>query len=82
VELGEADLLVGAAGGARSRASSHGVLRPTIWRGRGRRAGHDIGLGDEVGTLGQWWRDYDVESCRKWLRDGGERFEKKNHAVV
>jgi hypothetical protein len=50
VKFGKADLLAGAAGGARSCMSSRGARRPTIWRGWGHRAGRDIGPSMGSGT--------------------------------
>jgi hypothetical protein len=44
---------------------------------------------DEVGTFGRQAGDATVESCGgrllyrgKWLKDGGERLEKKNHTTT
>jgi hypothetical protein len=78
VELREAGLLGVATGGARSRASSRGAPRPTIWGGWGRRAGRDIGLlmGSRrwVGRLGRL-------RCQELLVVA-QRLKKKNYAAI
>jgi hypothetical protein len=38
------------------------------------------GSGQDLGSA--CWGGYGVESCAQWLSDGGERFEKKNHAAM
>jgi hypothetical protein len=77
VKLGEDNLLVGAARGARSRASSCGAPRPMNWGGWGRRAGRDIGpwmgSGPWLGMLGRLrCREMHVVDQR-WRQEIGEK---------